>query len=137
MILMINSNITRYSGYMLFSLYILATVGVEGLLSVYLWTYGLTSIKSSDDSTRAARPSVYGSTARINLISFIMKMNWCIHQKFSTNQPFKNRMLLYSNHFSSRFIPNSVASSLIRTASTKPLNSLPLSCWYFSTYCRI
>ena len=45
-------------------------VGVEGLLSVSFWGYGLSSIKPTDDTSRATRPSAYDSTSLSNLINF-------------------------------------------------------------------
>ena len=45
-------------------------VGVEGLLSVSFWGYGLSSINPTDDSSRATHPSAYDSTSLSSLISF-------------------------------------------------------------------
>ena len=45
-------------------------VGVDVLFLVYLWGFGLTSIKPNDDSSRETWPLVCGSTARSSLISF-------------------------------------------------------------------
>lgn len=80
-------------------------VGVEGLLSVFLWGYNLTSIKPSDDTSRATHQSVYVFTSRLNLINFHNKNEFFVFRRSSRQtNPSGNRMLLYSKRFSSGFI---------------------------------
>ena len=74
-------------------------VGVDGLFSVYLCGYSLTSIKPNDDSSRAAHPSTYGSTARSSLISFHNENEFMCSEAVLTKPTIKVKMLLNSNHF--------------------------------------
>ena len=85
----------------------------DGFEMVFHWSYGLSSIKQTDNTSREARPSVHNSTARINLISFYNENEFVRSEAVLGNPTIRNRMLLESNHFSSGLSPYSVASSLI------------------------
>ena len=92
--LTINSNMSMDGFEMVFRWGYWRHVGVEGLLSVSFWGYGLSSIKPNDDSSREARPSVCGYTARINIISFHNENEYGAFIRSSHQANIDNRMSL-------------------------------------------
>ena len=118
--LTINSNMVTDGFEMVFhwgySWWLGDTSALKGFFRFFSGGFGLSSIKPSDDTSRATRQSVYGFTSRLSLISFYNENEFVVFRRSSRQtNPSGNRMLLESNHFSSGFIQNSTASSLIRT----------------------